>query len=245
MGARAVEAMDALAVGDEHRIGAADEKAALDHADDAADAILEPRRVGDRAGEAAVEDAVAAVGDEQARPPATAAAGPPRRTPRAPHRTTSMPKATTSTGTGACVPSRSTSLAPSTMMASCRLALATIFSRSKAPPSPLIRFKVPRSTSSAPSIVRSIWRCSAKEDSGMPAALACAAVRSDVGMPTKRKPWRCRRARASTANAAVEPVPSPTTMPSWTSSTAASAAARFSASRSPSAPVLTTPTNPV
>ena len=35
-----------------------------------------------------------------------------------------------------------------------------------------------------------------------------------------------------TANAAVEPVPSPTTMPSWTSSTAAAAAARLSAFRS-------------
>ena len=34
---------------------------------------------------------------------------------------------------------------------------------------------------------------------------------------------------------AVEPVPSPTTMPSWTNSTAASAAARFSASRLASA----------
>ena len=79
-------------------------------------------------------------------------------------RVTSSPKATTSTGTGACVPSRSTSLAPSTTMARRRLALATIFSRSKAPPSPLIRFRVPRSTSSAPSIVRSICRCSAKED---------------------------------------------------------------------------------
>ena len=65
MGARAVEAMDALPVGDEHRIGAADEKAALDHPDDAADAVLEPRRVGDGAGEAAIENAVAAVGDEQ------------------------------------------------------------------------------------------------------------------------------------------------------------------------------------
>ena len=43
----------------------------------------------------------------------------------------------------------------------------------------------------------------------MPAALACAAVRSDVGMPTKRRPCRCRRASASTANAAVEPVPRP------------------------------------
>ena len=233
MGARAVEAMDSLRVCHEHRIGTADEKAALDHPDDAADSFLEPRRVGDGTGEAAVEDAVAAIGDKQlarrrqARPDLGGEhlKGRSRdfhaeRNDLDRHRRVR--------------PSRSTSLAPSTMMASCRLALATIFSRSKAPPSPLIRFKVPRSTSSAPSIVRSICRCSANYDSGRPAALACAAVRSEVGMPMKRKPWRYRRARASIAKAAVEPMPSPTTMSSWTSSTAASAAARISASRSAS-----------
>ena len=64
MGACAVEAMDPLPVRDEHRVGAADEKAALDHPDDAADAVLEPRRVGDGAGEVAIENAVAAIGDE-------------------------------------------------------------------------------------------------------------------------------------------------------------------------------------
>ena len=50
-----------------------------------------------------------------------------------------------------------------------------------------------------------------------PRPVAWAAVRSEVGMPTKRRPWRWRRASASTAKAAVEPVPSPTTMPSSTS----------------------------
>ena len=60
---RAVEAMDAGGIGDEDRIGAADEQAALDDADDAADALLQPRRIGDVA-EAAVEHAIAAVGDE-------------------------------------------------------------------------------------------------------------------------------------------------------------------------------------
>ena len=50
MGARAVEANDALRAGDEYRIGAADEQAALDHADDAADAVLEPSRVGNGLG---------------------------------------------------------------------------------------------------------------------------------------------------------------------------------------------------
>jgi hypothetical protein len=115
-----------------------------------------------------------------------------------------------------------------------RLAVATIFSRSKRAPSPLIRLRVPRSTSSAPSIVRSICRCSANEVSGMPAALACAAFAAR---------WECRqsagpavtRGQSLDREAAVEPVPSPTTMPSSTSSTAASAAARLSASRSASA----------
>ena len=46
-------------------------------------------------------------------------------------RVASSPKATTSTGTGVCVPSRSTSLLPSTTMASRWLAAATIFSRNK------------------------------------------------------------------------------------------------------------------
>jgi hypothetical protein len=79
-----------------------------------------------------------------------------------------------------------------------RLATATIFSRSSAPSSPLIRLSVPRSTSSAPSVVRSIRRCSAKDVSGIPAAAAWAAVPSDVGMSRKRRPSRCRCARAST-----------------------------------------------
>ena len=37
----------------------------------------------------------------------------------------------------------------------------------------------------------------------MSAAFACAAVRCEVGMPTKRRPCRRRRASASTAKAAV------------------------------------------
>jgi hypothetical protein len=140
-------------------------------------------------------------------------------------------KATTSTGSDVRVPSRSTILLPSTTIARRWLAAATIFSRNKAPPSPLIRLSVQCSTSSAPSIVRSIWRCSLNEVSGMSAAFARAAVRSDVGMPTKRRPCRWRRASASTAKAAVEPLPSPTTMSFSTNCTAASAAARLRAIR--------------
>ena len=63
MGARTVEAVHASCVGNEDRIGAADEKSACDHPDNALDALLEPRRIGDRT-ETAVENAVAAVGDE-------------------------------------------------------------------------------------------------------------------------------------------------------------------------------------
>ncbi len=63
MGARAIEAMDAGRVGHENRIGPTDEEAAFDHPDDAPDALLQPRRIGDGA-EAAIENSVAAVGDE-------------------------------------------------------------------------------------------------------------------------------------------------------------------------------------
>ena len=51
-------------------------------------------------------------------------------------------------------------------------------------------------------------------------------------MPTTRSPAATRRASPSTTKAAVDPVPSPTTMPSSTSSIARKAAARFSSSRS-------------
>lgn len=73
----------------------------------------------------------------------------------------------------------------------------------------------------------SIRRCSAKLVSGTPSPRANAAVVSEVGIPTTRKPFAMRAARASTANAAVDPLPSPTTIPSSTSSMARTAAMRF------------------
>ena len=103
MGARAVEAMDAGCIGDEDRIGAADEQAAFDHPDDAPDALLQPRRIGDGA-EIAVENAVAAVGDKRLARPPTGAAERWRRAPRALAWVASRPKATTSTGTGVVRP---------------------------------------------------------------------------------------------------------------------------------------------
>src|SRR5262245_20160157 len=63
MGTRAVEAVHAGSVGDEDRIGAADEKSAFDRPDNASDALLELRRIGDRT-ETTVENAVTAIGDE-------------------------------------------------------------------------------------------------------------------------------------------------------------------------------------
>ena len=64
MDARALETVDAGCIGDEDRIGAADEKAAFDHPDDPADALLKPRWIGDGA-KVAIKNAVAAVGDER------------------------------------------------------------------------------------------------------------------------------------------------------------------------------------
>src|SRR6516162_6022130 len=70
----------------------------------------------------------------------------------------------------------------------------------------------------------------------MPSRRACVAVRSEVGTPTTRSPAATRAARPSTTKAAVEPVPSPTTIPLSISSIARNAAARFSWSRSLTSP---------
>src|SRR5699024_3766884 len=63
-GARAVEAVDAGSARNEDRIGPADEEAALDGADDAPDAPLQPCGVGNGI-ERAIENAVTAVGHER------------------------------------------------------------------------------------------------------------------------------------------------------------------------------------
>src|SRR5215472_1927621 len=178
--------MDAGSIGNKDRPGPADEQSALDHPDQPSDPLFEAGRIGDRA-EIAVENSIAAVVDE--RLPggrhAQICVGAERLEP--------CLCCLQTKGHGfdryrACVPRRSTSLAPSMMMASRRLLDATIFSCSRAPPSPFIRLSVARSTSSAPSIARSIWRCGVKEVNGMPSAFARAAVRSEVGIPTKRNP---------------------------------------------------------
>ena len=185
-----------------------DEQAGLHHPDHAGQRLLQRGRIGDRP-EPAIEDEVAAIGDETAD----------GRCPRAQHRIApqrgkpsgrGLPaEATTSTGTGTVAPSRSTSFGASATITSRSLAAATIFSRSNAPPRPLIRFSEPRAISSAPSIVSAIRRCSAKVVSVMPPSRACFALRSEVGMPRIFSPWRTRSASASMAKAAVEPVPRP------------------------------------
>ncbi len=58
--ALSLEAMNARCIGRENRIRPTDEEAALDYSDDAPNALLEPRRIGNRA-KAAVENPVAAV----------------------------------------------------------------------------------------------------------------------------------------------------------------------------------------
>ena len=92
--------------------------------------------------------------------------------------------------------------------------ISTIFSLSKAPPPPLTRFRS-GSTSSAPSIATSSRENSSNVVKGMPSSSACSFVRTDVGtaMISFKVPSLSNIPNRSTANAAVEPVPSPTFMP--------------------------------
>ncbi len=131
-----------------------------------------------------------------------------------------QPNCVTSTGTGMRSPSRRTSFSWSTTTMKRALAAATIFSRKRAPPWPLIKSRVEHRTSSAPSIARSIRRCSAKLVSGMPSRRAKSAVCSEVGMATTASPRVTREASSSTTKPAVEPVPRPTIIPLSTNSTA-------------------------
>ena len=104
-------------------------------------------------------------------------------------RVASRPKATTSTGTGVCVPSPSTSLLPSTTIASVARGRDDLLAQQGSAES-FDQIERAAFDLVSASIVRSIWRCSLNEVSGMSAAFACAAVRSEVGMPTKRRPCR-------------------------------------------------------
>ncbi len=140
---------------------------------------------------------------------------------------------TTSTGNARWLPSCGESFASSTMITSRRLAWATIFSWSRAPPAPLIRLKS-GSTSSAPSIVMSTTGCSASVVSGMPTSRASSALAFDVGMPSTfcRSPDATSTPMRRIANSVVLPVPRPITIPELTKSTARSPAACLRSSRS-------------
>ena len=109
-------------------------------------------------------------------------------------------------------------------------AVATIFSCKSAAPPPLISASW-GSNSSAPSIVRSSHLASSRLVTGMPRLRASSAVRVEVGTPITRSPSsRMRSARQRTIQAAVEPVPRPTFMPSCTKSTARFAATNLAVS---------------
>src|SRR5947209_12625584 len=141
-----------------------------------------------------------------------------------------QPNGWTSTGQGVLVPRRRTSLESSMMTTNFFDAAATIFSRNKAPPIPLIRSSF-GSTSSAPSTVRSSQKLSSSEVNGIPNCFASSAVSSDVGTPFSSIPLATRRPTPARKCRAVDPVPRPRTIPGFTYARAASAAFRFSSSR--------------
>src|SRR5213593_52991 len=141
-----------------------------------------------------------------------------------------QPNGWTSTGKGVFVPSRRTSLESSTMTTNFFDDAATIFSRNRAPPMPLIRSSF-GSTWSAPSTVRSSQKLSSREVSGIPSRFASSAVARDVGTPLMSTPFATRRATPARKWRAVDPVPRPRTIPGLTYARAASAAFCFNSSR--------------
>src|SRR2546427_8128154 len=141
-----------------------------------------------------------------------------------------QPNGWASTGNGVFVPRRRTSLESSTMITNFFDAAATIFSRNRAPPIPLIRSSF-GSTSSAPSTVRSSQKLSSNEVNGIPSRFASSAVAKDVGTPLRSMPLATRRATPARKCRAVDPVPRPRIIPGLTYARAASAASRFNSSR--------------
>ena len=126
--------------------------------------------------------------------------------------TLSHPNFTTSTGSGK--ENELTIFDSSTTIISFIEQLATIFSLSKAPPPPFIKFNFP-STWSAPSIVTSM-SCSFNGTRGIPASFASFSVSLDVAIPLICKPSFTISPIFSIAYFVVEPVPSPTIIPSFT-----------------------------
>ena len=145
-------------------------------------------------------------------------------------RVAASPNGTTSIGKGKR-PSVGTHLLSSAMTIMRAEAAATIFSRSSAPPPPLISVRS-GPISSAPSMVRSSSGVSSNVVSGMPRLSACARVASEVGTPITLQPSRMRSASKSRKCFTVEPVPRPSRIPGCTNCTARAAASRFCASAS-------------
>lgn len=87
-------------------------------------------------------------------------------------------------------------------------------------PQPFTKF-IDESTSSAPSMARSITGCESRSDKGIPNKTAWSCVIFEVGIPTMffSFPWCNNSPILSTACVAVESVPSPTTIPDLTNST--------------------------
>ncbi len=125
----------------------------------------------------------------------------------------------TSTGNLPRLPSTGTSFSLPTRMISWRDAAATTFSRTSAPPYPLIRLRC-GSTSSAPSTVTSMLSTSPRPTSGIPNSRPSSVAACEVGTPCTRRPWRTRVPRARMKAAAARPVPSPTVPPAGTKSRA-------------------------
>src|SRR6267143_842704 len=141
-----------------------------------------------------------------------------------------QPNGWTSTGNGVFVPRRRTSFESSMITTNFFDAAATIFSRNRAPPMPLIRSSL-GSTSSAPSTVRSSQKLSSRDVSGIPRRFASSAVAREVGTPLMSMPPATSRATPARKCRAVDPVPRPRTIPGLTYANAASAAFRFNSSR--------------
>ena len=146
----------------------------------------------------------------------------------------SNPNSTTSTGTGTCVPSRSTNF-------------VTVNDDRESPACGGDNlFPQQGSAQTFNQIERAPLHLVRTVDREIDRSMHCErGERDSLGCRLRGRVFRCRNANkakalamasasASMAKVAVEPVPSPTTMPSCTSATAASAASRLSASRPPS-----------
>mmetsp|Transcript_14363 Transcript_14363/g.34751 ORF Transcript_14363/g.34751 Transcript_14363/m.34751 type:complete len:247 (-) Transcript_14363:17-757(-) len=140
-------------------------------------------------------------------------------------------KGVISTGSGKLGPRPAHSLELSTMQMNLSDITSTIFSRRRAPPPPLISDR-PGSTASAPSMATSSFERSLSVQSGIPRPSACSRVFSLVGMQitSVSSPDLSFCPTRSTAKKAVEPVPSPTTIPERTWSSTALYPAAFLAS---------------